>query len=233
MGVSLKMTVRAVVMVCCSLISALCAQDYDDRIPTLEEFAANFECPEKNGLFPDPDQCDLYYECIASVPEAIFCAPGLIFDFHDPDVCDKFYRCDKGRSFEYSCGPGLIFDVKIGSCTFESQASNQAKVCVTDEVKTIDGWSCPEETLTAVSHSTHANPFDCRSYFVCYPGGDPNKFGCQITQVFDGTDLKCKAPEEHPDPRCQCHYECEECINNDIEDPSQPICDYNDCTCKL
>merc|ERR1712083_570510 len=81
MGVSLKMTVRAVVMVCCSLISALCAQDYDDRIPTLEEFAANFECPEKNGLFPDPDQCDLYYECIASVPEAIFCAPGLIFDF--------------------------------------------------------------------------------------------------------------------------------------------------------
>jgi hypothetical protein len=24
----------------------------------------DFKCPEKNGFFHDPEQCDLYYECI-------------------------------------------------------------------------------------------------------------------------------------------------------------------------
>jgi len=39
-----------------------------------------FECPEKNGFFPDPEQCDLYYECIDDVATPSLCPDGLMFD---------------------------------------------------------------------------------------------------------------------------------------------------------
>ena len=61
-------------------------------------FAAPFNCPENNGFFPDPEQCDLYYECIEGVPEAKLCPDGLLFEDGNPNQ----EKCD--YPFNVECG---------------------------------------------------------------------------------------------------------------------------------
>jgi len=57
-----------------------------------------FRCPEKNGYFADPEQCDLYYECIDSIPEAKLCPDGLLFEAENPNLekCDYPFNVDCG-----------------------------------------------------------------------------------------------------------------------------------------
>jgi len=57
-----------------------------------------FRCPEKNGFFPDLEQCDKYYECVADFPEEKFCPDGLLFDATDPnsELCDYPFNVDCG-----------------------------------------------------------------------------------------------------------------------------------------
>jgi len=45
----------------------------------------DFKCPETNGFFPDPEQCDLYYECVDNIPEAKLCPDGLLFEDGNPN----------------------------------------------------------------------------------------------------------------------------------------------------
>jgi hypothetical protein len=63
---------------------------------------AAFRCPESNGFFPDPEQCDLYYECIDNVPEAKLCPDGLLFEDGNPnqEKCDYPFNVECG-SREY------------------------------------------------------------------------------------------------------------------------------------
>ena len=39
-----------------------------------------FKCPEPNGLFADPEQCDLYYVCEDNIATPELCEDGLLFD---------------------------------------------------------------------------------------------------------------------------------------------------------
>merc|ERR1712168_1509932 len=57
-----------------------------------------FRCPEKNGFFPDPEQCDKYYECVGDVAEEKFCPDGLLFEASDPnnELCDYPFNVDCG-----------------------------------------------------------------------------------------------------------------------------------------
>merc|ERR1712002_14963 len=67
-------------------------------------------CPEKNGFFPDPDQCDKYYECVGDVPEEKYCPDGLLFDSTDPnsELCDYPFNVDCGsRAYVQEPEPGL------------------------------------------------------------------------------------------------------------------------------
>ena len=59
---------------------------------------AKFKCPETNGFFPDPEQCDKYYECVANVPETKFCPDGLLFEASDPnsELCDYPFNVECG-----------------------------------------------------------------------------------------------------------------------------------------
>lgn len=59
---------------------------------------AQFKCPEKNGYFPDPIQCDLYYHCSRGVAEEKLCPDGLLFDDSNP----SHERCDTSVNVE--CG---------------------------------------------------------------------------------------------------------------------------------
>ena len=62
------------------------------------KISATFDCPERNGYFPDPEQCDLYYECIDGVPEAKLCPDGLLFEDGNPNQ-EKWYINTKNTWF--------------------------------------------------------------------------------------------------------------------------------------
>lgn len=53
-------------------------------------FAQDFKCPQKNGYYPDPIQCDLYYHCFQGEAEEKLCPDGLVFD----DANVNHERCD-------------------------------------------------------------------------------------------------------------------------------------------
>ncbi|XP_017791184.1 PREDICTED: chondroitin proteoglycan 2-like [Habropoda laboriosa] len=57
---------------------------------------ASASCPERNGRFPNPTQCDAYVECIEGVPEDKLCPEGLVFN---PDA-----------RFNYPCGYPIDVD---------------------------------------------------------------------------------------------------------------------------
>ena len=44
-------------------------------------------CPEANGIFPDPDDCEAFYKCIHSQPFLFHCPSGLAFNA-ELRVCD-------------------------------------------------------------------------------------------------------------------------------------------------
>ncbi|XP_075553886.1 protein obstructor-E-like isoform X4 [Dermacentor variabilis] len=52
--------------------------------------AAEFICPSGNGYFPDPEQCDMYYECRRGVATPKLCADGMAFHDGNP----LYARCD-------------------------------------------------------------------------------------------------------------------------------------------
>ncbi|XP_073982314.1 protein obstructor-E-like [Rhodnius prolixus] len=57
-----------------------------------------FRCPEKNGFYPDPIQCDLYYHCVGGEAEEKLCPDGLLFDDGNPshERCDTPVNVDCG-----------------------------------------------------------------------------------------------------------------------------------------
>lgn len=67
-------SLKSLFLLCCSVWTTLAsAQDFSGP-----DF--NFKCPEPNGLFADPEQCDLYYVCVDGVSEANLCPDGMLFD---------------------------------------------------------------------------------------------------------------------------------------------------------
>ena len=62
-------------------------------------FRSEFQCPEPNGFFPDPEQCDLYYSCRNGVPEPKLCPDGLLFEAESPlkEKCDYPFNIDRGN----------------------------------------------------------------------------------------------------------------------------------------
>ena len=50
-----------------------------------------WDCPEPDGLFPHPTQCDRYFHCRNGIVNRKLCADGLVFD------------PDKDATFEEPC----------------------------------------------------------------------------------------------------------------------------------
>ena len=67
-------------------------------LSVVEQGGPPFLCPESNGFFPDPEQCDKYYECVGEVPEEKFCPDGLLFEASNPnnELCDYPFNVDCG-----------------------------------------------------------------------------------------------------------------------------------------
>lgn len=51
---------------------------------------AQFKCPELRGYYPDPEQCDVYFQCVGGQPEEKLCKDGLVFRDDNPkkELCD-------------------------------------------------------------------------------------------------------------------------------------------------
>jgi len=46
-----------------------------------------FDCPESNGIFADPDDCQCMYDCASGVPYQMCCGEGTLWD-EDLEVCN-------------------------------------------------------------------------------------------------------------------------------------------------
>merc|ERR1712032_282491 len=162
-----------------------------------EQGGPPFLCPESNGFFPDPEQCDKYYECVGEIPEEKFCPDGLLFEASNPnnELCD------------------YPFNVAQGTCVREEQASSFARKCEASAVKAnIEGFECPEgETIgpngIPLAHPSFPHPTSCRKYIVCEFSTTPKELGCTDGLVFDHVNNKCVNPEDGPED-CQCWYSC-------------------------
>ena len=87
------------------LLIGACAAQQDELDFAGPKF--NFRCPEPNGKFRDPEQCDLYYVCEGGEFVAELCDDGLLFDDsrvnyevcklpHDVDCGDRAFVQGRG-----------------------------------------------------------------------------------------------------------------------------------------
>lgn len=65
---------------------------------TVAVWGQDFKCPQKDGYYPDPIQCDLYFHCSRGEVEEKLCPDGLLFDDSNP----SHERCDTSVNVE--CG---------------------------------------------------------------------------------------------------------------------------------
>ena len=75
--------ISLIAMISILLLAILGIVEAADRI--------EFECPEPDGLFPHPVQCDRYFHCRRGIVNRKLCADGLVFD------------PDKDATFEEPC----------------------------------------------------------------------------------------------------------------------------------
>merc|ERR1711990_1081594 len=132
-GMEIKMTSGAA-FILLAVVAALASakpqnrqiEDYDD------DLTLGFDCPEPNGLFADPEQCDLYYECNRGVATAKLCKDGYLFDdsiigpqgieqthpvLPHPTSCRHFFTCyfEKDPN-KLGCPEGQVFDTVSQQC---------------------------------------------------------------------------------------------------------------------
>lgn len=84
------------------------AQDFADDQFSGPSF--NFKCPEPNGLFADPEQCDLYHVCVDGSSTAELCEDGLLFNdkVRNKERCDLPFGIDCGtREFVQEPAEGI------------------------------------------------------------------------------------------------------------------------------
>ncbi|XP_077296185.1 protein obstructor-E-like [Arctopsyche grandis] len=127
----------------------------------------------------------------------------------DPEVCDKFYNCIDGVANEMPCPPGLIYDDM--KCAWPAESKRKCENSKRDLLA--DGFSCPNgETVgpngRALPHPTFPHPEDCRKFYICRNGVDPQYGSCVEGEVYNEETFKCDEPESVPG--CENYYEGKE-----------------------
>jgi len=63
-----------------------------------------FQCGQRDGFYPDPSQCDKYWECFGGQGTPKFCPDGLVFSEYNPrhEQCDFPFNvdCEGSQRFE-------------------------------------------------------------------------------------------------------------------------------------
>merc|ERR1711983_419033 len=190
------------------------------------------QCPEPNGLFADPEQCDLYYVCEDNVSRPELCEDGLLFDDsnrnkercvlpHGVDCGKREFvqepqagidpRCPRANGiFDHEdpseCGKFYLCDKGVAHempCTSTLSFDVSIGSCVREEELSPEARRCDTGDAETGLKTIEG--------FTCFFGKDPNKFGCAKGQVFDAVSLTCKDPLDVPE--CACWYDCGEKSN--------------------
>ena len=67
---------------------------------TVKAQLLDFTCPEPDGLFAHPEQCDRYFECKNGRLSRKLCADGLVFD---PQKTESEDPCDWPQNTKHKC----------------------------------------------------------------------------------------------------------------------------------
>ena len=88
-----------ILIISLTLVSLTLGQDDFDFVGS----AFKFQCPEPNGLFADPEQCDLYYVCEDNIASPELCEDGLLFDDsrRNKERCVLPHGVDCGKKMRY------------------------------------------------------------------------------------------------------------------------------------
>ncbi|XP_037078427.1 probable GPI-anchored adhesin-like protein PGA18 [Pollicipes pollicipes] len=108
-----------------------------------------FTCPQPNGLFSDPLDCQSYYNCGWGVPHHTTCPSGTLFD-------PAMSNCNWANLVSCSTSPG-------GSTAASTSGTASTAASTTT--------SAPSGPFTCPSPTGHfADPADCHSYYNCWMG---------------------------------------------------------------
>jgi hypothetical protein len=131
--------------------------------------------------------------------------------FYTNETCTNFVTCrDNTASFE-GCAEGLVYDPKQKICAWADEALRPG--CLPEDLL---GFRCPNPKLTQEQalmshvhlrfgdHDRHADPKDCRYFFMCLTTGQPRRAGCGRGKVFDREAGICKLAKDVPE--CANYY---------------------------
>jgi len=131
--------------------------------------------------------------------------------FYTNETCTKFVTCRDNTPTHQGCAEGLVFDPKQKICAWSDEALRPG--CLPEDLL---GFVCPNPKLTQEQallarvhlrfgdHDRHADPKDCRYFFMCLVTGQPRRAGCGRGKVFDRSAGICKLAKDVPE--CVDYY---------------------------
>jgi len=172
------------------------------RVPCVSGQDYVDECPEPNGVYPDPIQCDRYYECKDSKISDKLCPDGLVYDEASFQLaqCSLPFSVDcKNRTVLQKAQPSPHCPRKNGYFVHEDPTvCNKFYFCGDGIANPL---TCPESLIF--------NPKNGQ----CGYSKQVNREGCSSSDVFKFTCPKDpNNPNPHPtyaDPTdCQYYFLC-------------------------
>ncbi|XP_078691447.1 uncharacterized protein LOC144921900 [Branchiostoma floridae x Branchiostoma belcheri] len=146
--------------------------------------SSTFSCTGKQpGLYPDPDDCSMYYECVTGHP--VYhrpCAPGGTV--YDP----ASLRCMWPHEVSGPCGTNTNTNV----LTDDTSAS-----LLTHDIPAV----LPTFSCTGKQPGLYPDPADCSMYYECVTGHPVYHRPCAPGgTVYDPASLRCMWPHEVSGP---------------------------------
>uniref|UniRef100_A0A336M821 CSON011781 protein n=1 Tax=Culicoides sonorensis TaxID=179676 RepID=A0A336M821_CULSO len=172
--------------------------------------AQNFRCPDKDGQYEDPVQCDKYYECVDGEAKERLCPDGLVFD----PLIRKINKCD--QPFNVDCGDRVELQPPKGNANCPRKngffAHPDPKVCNVF-------YNCIEGEFTELP-CTAGLHFDEYSGTCVWPA-EAGRTGCDTESKKEASGFSCPGKQgndengqadahpKYPHPTdCQRFYVC-------------------------
>ncbi|KAF7990004.1 hypothetical protein HCN44_008678 [Aphidius gifuensis] len=184
-----------------SIVTTDNSEEYDDiELPE--------QCPEPNGFFPDPEQCDKYFDCRDGKFTVKLCPDGLVFNDFSPEheKCDLPFGIDcTKRPKRQPPQPSINCPRMHGYFGHEDQTiCDTFYYCVEGKFNTI---KCPDGLV--FSEKTG----------ICNWPDEAQKKGCGSRELFNFTcpivddSIKATHPRYPDSEDCQFFYVC---VNGEI-----------------
>lgn len=157
------------------------------------------------------DKIDCSERPLLQTPKGSGACTRLNGIFYNNDTCTDFVTCRNNSPISERCAEGLVFDPVIKVCAWADEALRQG--CLPEDRL---GFRCPNPKLTPEQarlahvslrfgdHDRHADPKDCRFFFMCLITGQPRRGGCSRGKVFDRAAGICSPAKDVPE--CADYY---------------------------